>query len=211
MDGKRQVRIALVEDHEGTRVALRDTLRGYPTRIEVVAAFADGESLLRSSLRRLLDVAVVDLGLPGLSGGETIRALSAELPAVHCVALTVFEDEESVLDVMRAGAYGYLLKDEPDERLISAIEEAAVGSHPLSSRIAGFLIAEARRSPPKIVLTDREEQVARALAEGASYLECADRLGIALGTVQDHVKRIYRKLDVGSKKEVRLWLERRAG
>jgi DNA-binding NarL/FixJ family response regulator len=200
------LRIALVEDHAATRTAMEQNLRDYSGRVELLGAFADAEAYLASPVRERVQVALVDLGLPGMDGCALIGALSREAPDARMIALTVFDDEDTVFDVMSAGACGFLLKDEPADRLVRAVEEAASGMHPLSSRVTRFLIQEVVRRVPKVLLTERETELAQALSDGASYADCAERMGIALGTVQDYVKRIYRKLDVNSKQELRHWM-----
>ncbi|MBX7097730.1 MAG: response regulator transcription factor [Myxococcaceae bacterium] len=200
------VRVALVEDHPATREALVRLLEAFPQRARLVCAVPDAESFLRSGKLKDVQVVLADLMLPGKSGSELIAELSTSAPELRCLALTAFDSEQQVLEAIRAGAYGYLLKDEPPERLVSAVEEAAAGAHPVSSRVAGFLFTHTRRAPAPVTLSDREEELARALADGLSYQECAARMGIAIGTVQDYVKRLYRKLDVSSKKEVRAWV-----
>jgi DNA-binding NarL/FixJ family response regulator len=201
------IRVALVEDHAATRDALVTELSDFSDRLQLVAAFADARVFLRASSTLRVDVVLVDLGLPSLSGTEAIEALARTMPNVRAIALTAFSDEKSVVEAIRAGAYGYLLKDEPIERLVRAIEEAAAGENPVSSRVAGFLIARARRAPPPVALSDRETELSVALADGLSYAECGARMGVTLGTVQEYVKRLYRKLDVNSRKEVREWVE----
>ncbi len=199
------VLVALVEDHQATRAALEAEIRAAP-QLKLVRAVGSAEELLKGLTATPFHVALVDLHLPGLSGAELIQQVGTQLPEVRCVALSSFDDEERVIEAVRSGAYGYLLKDEPHARLVQAVTEAAAGEHPVSSRVAGFLFTQARRAPAPVALSDREEELARALAEGDSYAECAQRMGIALGTVQDYVKRLYRKLDVNSKKEVRAWV-----
>lgn len=205
----RPVHVALVEDHEATRQALAAELRSASSQVASVVAFADGEACLAMPRLQTIEVALVDVRLPGISGSETIRRLTKVAPAIRSIALTVFEDGPTVLEVIGAGAVGYLLKSEPRERLLLAIGEAAAKQHPISSRVAGYLLTQLR-VPAASPLTERELELASILAEGASYAEAAARLGIALGTVQAHVKSIYRKLDVNSKSEVRTWLQRHA-
>jgi DNA-binding NarL/FixJ family response regulator len=201
------IRVAIVEDHAATRDALRADLSDFPGRLEVAAAFGDARVFVRACSTLLIDVALVDLGLPGMSGTEAIEALARIMPNARAIALTAFSDEKSVVEAIRAGAYGYLLKDEPLERLVRAIEDAAAGETPVSSRVAGFLIARARRAPPPVALSERESELSVALADGLSYAECGARMGVSHGTVQEYVKRLYRKLDVNSRKEVREWVE----
>lgn len=187
---------------------MRTSLEEFADRIEVVGALASAEAFLGTCDELRVDVALIDLGLPGLSGMELIRQLADSRPRLRSLAWTVFQDEQTVSDTIRAGAYGFLLKDEPTTRLVQAIEEAAAGEHPISSRIAGFLFAHVRLGLPLVRLTARETELAAALAEGLSYAECGQRMGISVGTVQDHVKRLYPKLNVSTKSGVRAWVGR---
>lgn len=198
------LRVALVEDHAGTREALVHGLADHPERVQVVGVFASGEGFLGAEPDA--DVVLVDLGLPGMSGVQVIGAVTRERPAMRSVALTIFDDEDTVVEALAAGAGGFLLKDEPIDRVLSAIEEVTWGGRPLSSAVAGFLIERALRFSPPVILTEREAEVAEALAAGLSYADCGRMLGIATSTVQDFVKRIYKKIDIRSKRELRLWL-----
>lgn len=205
----RPVHVALVEDHHATRETLAGELRAAVEHIGSVLAVADGESLLSAPGLAGVEVALVDLRLPGMSGAAVISRLGEVAPHIRAVALTVFDDAPSVFEVISAGAVGYLLKTEPFDRLLQAIAEAAERQHPVSSRVAGYLLTQLRPGTPPL-LTERELELAAVLSEGASYADCASRLDIALGTVQHHVKSIYRKLDVNSKQEVRAWMQRNA-
>jgi DNA-binding NarL/FixJ family response regulator len=213
--GQPVIRVVLVEDRAAIRAEIERVLARFAERVSLVHSFADGESLVAAVAARHADrapatfaVALVDLGLPGISGFDVIEALSAHAPDVRAVALTIFDDEASVLQALQAGAYGYLLKDEPAQRLVQAIEEAAAGEHPISSRVAGFLVARVAAERTRVLLSDRETELASSLARGLTYAECATQMGIALGTVQEYVKRLYRKLDVNSRHEVRQWVSR---
>ena len=203
-----RIRLCVVEDHERTRTNLVVLLSAYPDRYDVVSAFADAPALLRSDAKNEVDVALIDLGLPGVGGAELIRSLTVQCPRVRAIALTVFNDAESVLDALAAGARGFMLKDEPLEVLLRAIDDVVTDKYPLSSNITRFLVEEMLPTRLRGALTDRELEVAKALAAGASYAECAAALGITVGTIQDHVKRIYRKLDVTTKRELQVRLER---
>jgi DNA-binding NarL/FixJ family response regulator len=198
-----RLRVGFVEDHAATRTAIARVIENYSDRIERVETFASGEAFLESDL--CFDAVLVDLGLPGISGSHLIRKLVREAPALKSIAFTVFGDDANVLAALEAGASGFLLKEETPDRLVRAIEEASLGLRPLSSNVTRCLIDRALRFSPRITLSPREEELARALADGSSYVQCSERLGIRLGTVQDYVKNIYRKLDVRSKRELRLW------
>src|SRR4051794_14550877 len=108
-----RIRVALVEDHKATHEALQQTLWDYSSRIELVAIAPDAETFLRSGAQRSIDVALFDLGLPGMNGCAAIQSLEETQPQVRSLALSAYDDEDTVLDAIRAGACGYLLKDEP--------------------------------------------------------------------------------------------------
>jgi DNA-binding NarL/FixJ family response regulator len=203
----RRLRVALVEDHDATREELVLALGRFAERLDLVEAFGQAEAFLASPALESVDVALVDLRLPQQTGVELIRRLAETHPQIRAIALTAFDDEQTVIDVLQAGAFGYLLKDESMVRIVSAVEEAAAGEHPVSSRIAGFLVSRLRADQPSISLSARETQLARELAKGRTYGECAAAMDIGIGTVQDHVKSLYRKLRVRSRAEVRTWVE----
>lgn len=180
----------------------------FSERVRIAAAFPDAESFLRSAALQKVGVALVDLGLPRMSGVDLIERLGEVAPRIRAIALTAFEDKATVLRALESGAHGYLLKDEPIERVVRAVEEAAAGEHPVSTRVVGFLISQVRKTKQHVALTFREEELAVRLAEGLGYAECAEQMGIGLGTVQTHVKTLYRKLEVSSRAEVRDWVRR---
>ncbi len=168
--------------------------------------FAEGLELAR---HYCFAVALIDLGLPDAPGVELIRALTASKPSVRCLAFTVLADRDSVLEAVSAGAVGYLLKDDSPERLATQLVDCVQGNAPVSSGIAGYLLDACRSGSPSAgllaTLTARETEVLSLIARGTSYQQCADQLGIGLGTVQTHVKAVYRKLDIGNKAEAAAW------
>ena len=168
-------RIALVEDHDATRAALVESLADHADRVRLVATFADAESLLRSRGLSEIDLVLMDLGLPGMSGSEATRRLAEVAPRIRVLVLTAFDDARSLFGALASGAHGYLVKDESTARIVAALEEASAGEHPISSRVAGFLITRARRAPPPVSLSEREEELARALADGLTYADAASR------------------------------------
>ena len=199
----------MVEDHAATLEALCAELRRFPDRIAIVDTFADAESALNAPLENV-DVVLVDLQLPGIGGTELIVELASRPAMPTCVALTGFSDERTVLETVEAGAFGYLLKTEPPERIVSCIEDAARGANPISSRVAGYLFSKARSLKPPVMLSKRERELALHLGDGLSYAECAAEMGLSYGTVQTYVKKLYRKLDVNTKREVQAWIARYA-
>ncbi len=155
------------------------------------------------------DLALVDLSLPDGSGNEVIRRLARACPACTIVVATIFDDDEHLFPALRAGAHGYLLKDEPPELLAKQLLGIREGRPPLSPAVARRMLShfreeEARQPDTKVALSPREREVLRQLARGISIAAIAQEMGISHHTVGDHVKNIYRKLNITSRAEAAL-------
>jgi len=204
-------RVLLVEDDSRLRSQLAAALRrldGLRIVGEVEAA-EPALALLRRGLK--VDAALVDLGLPGMSGQELISNVKASWPRVELLVLTGFADEESIYEALRAGATGYLLKDAGPAAIASAIDEVCSGGAPMSPGIARRVLGSfhARGQGPEPDLTHREREVLDLLIRGASYAMIGQGLGISTNTFQIHIKSIYRKLEVSTKSEATLVAIRR--
>jgi DNA-binding NarL/FixJ family response regulator len=205
-------RVLLVEDDAALRAGLAAALRLRP-HLRIVGDAAAAEpalALLRDGLE--VDVALVDLRLPGMSGQELISIVKAAWPRIELVVLSGFADDDSVYQALRAGATGYLMKDASPMAIAAAIDEVCNGGVPMSPAIARRLLAnfQARHeAAPQADLTDRERQVLDLLTRGASYALIGRGLGISTNTVQSHIRAIYRKLEVSTKSEATLVAIRR--
>jgi DNA-binding NarL/FixJ family response regulator len=196
------IRVLIADDQALFREGLR-TLLGAHADLEVVAEAANGEEAVLMAGSYRPDVVLMDLRMPVLDGVAATRRLTAARLACRVIALTTFDDDETVFDALRAGAVGYLLKDVGSERLVEAIRAAARGESFLQPAIASKVLAEFNRlsraaPPPAEVpeLSEREREVLRHLARGASNKEIAAQLDIAEGTVKNHVTSILGKLGV---------------
>ena len=202
MAGK-AARVLVVEDHAGTREALCTGLR--LGGVEVCGDYGSGEAALAHAVAARPDVALVDLGLPGLSGAQTIRCLRALLPELHVLVLSVFEEESRIIEAIEAGAEGYLLKETAIGEVRRAVEQVREGLAPLAPEVARFVLRRLRDSNPKHGdaphVSEREREILTMLARGHSYASVANALELKVGTIQTHVKNIYRKLEVCSKAE----------
>jgi DNA-binding NarL/FixJ family response regulator len=153
------------------------------------------------------DVLVVDLGLPDGNGADLIRRAVQRRPDCDALVLTVFGDDQHVIDAIEAGATGYLLKDSPVGELARCIRELRAGGAPISPSIARRLLARMRAPADKPAaagaspLTEREAEILRLVAKGLSFAEVGGALDISAHTVVAHVKKIYRKLSVHSRGE----------
>jgi len=178
--------------------------------IQVVRAGTLAEARRQLEAGMSPDLALVDLGLPDGSGVDLIRQLAQHHPGCAMVVTTLFGDDAHLFPALRAGAQGYLLKDQPADRLGAALEGILRGEPPLSPAIAQRLLrafSEAPRpAPPHELetLTAREREVLVLVSKGCRLPELAERLQISRHTVSDHLKNIYRKLNINSRAEAAL-------
>ncbi len=196
--------VAIVEDRREIRENLRVLIDG-TEGFRCVGAFASMEEGLGGLDRNLPQVLLLDIELPGMSGIEGMRILRQRHPALNILILTVYEDDDRVMDALCAGACGYLLKRTSPARLIESIREAATGGAPMSPEIARRVIAlfQTMRPPSGAGydLTPHEIRILRLLVEGHNYKTAAVELGVSVNTIATHIKRIYEKLEVHSKSE----------
>ena len=151
------------------------------------------------------DVALVDIGLPGMSGTEGLALLQQRYPKIALVMLTVYEDDERIFQAICAGAGGYLLKKTPPRKLLDSIEEVLHGGAPMSPEVARRVLELFREfRPPQHVscdLTPHELRLLKLLVEGHNYQSAAAELGVSFSTINFHMQNIYGKLQVHSKSE----------
>ena len=194
--------ISLVEDDDDYRELLRRSISS-TKELRLVSAYATGEEALKRLPREKPTVALVDIKLPAMDGIECVRRLRLVDPplATHFMMLTGHEDNNLIFDSLRAGAHGYLLKDQTTaNKLVTAIKEVAAGGAPITPIIARKIIAHFEgHSAPVSSLSNREHDVLRRLADGLMYKEIAIDLLISMNTVRKHVGAIYDKLHVRSR------------
>jgi DNA-binding NarL/FixJ family response regulator len=151
------------------------------------------------------DILLLDIHLPGVSGSEGVRLLRERHGRLQVLMLTVFAEEARIFESLCNGACGYLLKKTPPARVLEAIREAHHGGSPMSPEIARKVVAALQLSgpldKPDQALTPHEARILRMLADGDSYQEVGDRLGVTVNTVRNHIRRIYEKLHVHTKSE----------
>jgi len=193
------LRVVVVEDHALTREGMNTALAG---AFDVVGEAADGISGAELIARLKPDVAVIDLGLPGMDGIEVTREVRRTVPGTHVVIMTMIDVEDEVLAALAAGADAYCLKSSPIETLIDAVRIAGGGGAYFDPRIAHVVLRRfsARpASPQNSPLTPREVDVLRAIADGHANTEIAEELNIGLGTVKGHIRDILEKLSAADR------------
>mgnify|MGYP002381124143 CR=1 FL=1 len=192
--------MAIVEDDPSVRNGLRSIVDNAPG-LSCAIAVASGEEALEQIPPLEPDVVLMDIKLPGISGIACIAGLAALLPSLEILMLTVFEDTDKIVQSIRAGATGYLLKHTPGEKLIEAIQDAYNKKSPMSPEIARRIVEELQKPSPLAKLSPREREIITGMAQGLTYKEIAANLGISTETVRTHIHNMYRKLRVRSAAE----------
>lgn len=206
-DRPAKVRIVVIDDHTLFRRGITALLARVPD-FEVVGEAADGFEGIKAVAAGKPDVVLLDLNMPGISGVEATQAILRETPGAHIVILTVSEEAEDLMAVLRAGALGYLLKNIESDFLVDSIRRAASGDSVMSPEMTGKLLRELRAGTDTAAvpeLSPREREIVACLTRGASNKEIARDLGVAESTVKIHVQHILRKLDLTSRVQVAVW------
>jgi DNA-binding NarL/FixJ family response regulator len=201
------IRVMVVDDHPMWRegVARDLTEAGY----EVAAAVGEGRQAVRVSASVRPDVVVLDLQLPDLSGVDVIRGLVGAVPEIRILVLSASGEQQDVLDAVKAGATGYLLKSAAREEFLDAVRRTAAGDAVFTAGLAGLVLGEYRRlasatasDPDAPRLTERETEILRLVAKGLSYKQIAERLTLSHRTVQNHVQNTLGKLQLHNRVEL---------
>lgn len=197
----RRIRVLIVDDHELVRSGLRFFLLAFDD-LELVGEASGGEEAVEICTQSRPDVILLDLMMSGMSGIETTRVLRERCPYIRIIALTNFQDPDSVQGALQAGVTGYLLKNVNATELSGAIRAAYRGQPILAPEATQALIsATTRPETPKYDLTPREREVLTLLVEGMSNAEIARHLTIGLSTVKFHVSSTFSKLGISSRAE----------
>lgn len=207
------IRVLLVDDHALFRSGIKSLLQRHP-EFEIVGEAGDGMEGVKRAAQLRPDVVLLDLHMPGLSGRDAAAMMAEEAPESHVLMLTVSEDAEDLIETLRAGACGYLLKNIEAETLTAAITKAAAGESVISPQMMGKLVQGVRGAPPKASteaaapavvaselnkLSPREREILVLVARGQSNKEIARTLDLAESTVKIHVQNVLRKLGLTSR------------
>ncbi len=205
--------ILLLEDLPEIRAWLRLLLlQVFPSaQISEAARVSDAMSLIQAIQ---FDLAMVDLGLPDGSGRDVVEKLRELQPEAQSVVVTIHDDDDHLFPALQAGAYGYILKEQPRELIAEQLQRISQGEPPLSPSIARKVIAHFASQPkpadlmPHVQLTERESEVLLRVAKGFTLPEIGVQLSLSRHTIADYVKQIYRKLNVSSRAEAALEAQR---
>jgi DNA-binding NarL/FixJ family response regulator len=202
----------IVDDHQLFRAGVRAELEGL---VEIVGDAETVDEAARLILDTSPDVVLLDVHMPDGGGVEVIRRTAPELPSTRFLALSVSDDAEDVIAVIRAGARGYVTKTISGDELADAIRRVHEGDAVFSPRLAGFVLDAFAGAPPSTPdseldqLTPREREILQHIARGYMYKEIAHRLGISAKTVEAHVSAVLRKLQLTSRHELSRWAAER--
>lgn len=222
-----RIRVFVVEDQTKILKNQLRLLEGHP-EIEIVGTALSGEAALEEVPRVTPDVLLLDLGLPRMSGIDVTREVKASHPSVEILIFTIFDEEDKVLEAVKAGASGYLLKGATVDKIIEAIKEVRAGGTVIQPNLARRLLRHFRvepdaapaspepaaepsiadgasdamqEDPPLKPLSDREREILQLIAKGISNSEAARMLNLSKATIRTHLEHIYRKLEVTNRVE----------
>jgi DNA-binding NarL/FixJ family response regulator len=209
--GDRRIRLMVVDDHPMWRGGIVRDLEGSP--YEVVAEAGDGAQALRLAAATRPELVVLDLHLPDLGGVAVIRGLLSAVPEIRILILSASGEYQDVLDAVKAGASGYLLKSAGAAEFREALDRTVLGEPVFTPGLAGLVLGEFRRlaaekprpspdNPQLTQLTQRETEVLRLVASGLSYKQIAQRLTLSHRTVQNHVQNTLNKLQLHNRVEL---------
>jgi DNA-binding NarL/FixJ family response regulator len=193
----RPIRILIVDDHPVVRDGIRGLFAGDPA-FEVVGEASNGREAVSRTEAFHPDVVLMDLRMPELDGVGATREIVDRGLGARVLILTTYDTESDVLLAIEAGATGYLLKDATRDELIHAVQAAAAGESVLSPTIAGQLMGQMRR-PPHEALSNRELEILKIVARGATNKEAASQLFISEATIKTHLLHVYEKLGVNDR------------
>jgi len=201
------IKVGIVEDNKTVREGFETLLNRTPG-FQCVCACGTVADALKRIPKAQPDVVLMDIQLPDATGVECTAKIKQQMPAVHIVIVTVYEDSERIFQALRAGACGYLLKRAEPEKVIAAVREALEGGVPMTPEIARKVIGQFRQQAATVSqvedLTDREREVLEFVMHGLGNKAIADRLSVTVAAVKWHLQHIYEKLHVHSRTEAAL-------
>jgi len=199
------IRIIIAEDQSDIRMVLQAYV-SFDPEMECVQVFEDGQSAWNwfSQTREKIDVALLDIDMPGLNGIELVEKIKSKSPETQCLMCTIYEDSDRIFNALQAGASGYLLKKSSSNQILEAIRDIYSGGSPMSSEIARRVVQSFNKQKPGTEiqsLSPREMEILKQLEKGYLYKEIANTLNISVETVRRHVHNIYEKLHVSNRTE----------
>jgi DNA-binding NarL/FixJ family response regulator len=198
------IRVAIVEDDVEIRNMVSELIQS-DSNYKLSGIYGSSEEFLKYFTNNIPDVVILDIHLPGINGIECLKKAKVQLPDIQYIMFTVFEDDDSVFEALRAGATGYFLKKSTPSAIFDAIQNVYDGGSPMSPEIARKVIINLQQGNKTIhsqyveLLTPRENEILTALSKGLRYKDISDKLFISMDTVRSHIRNIYEKLQVNNR------------
>ena len=197
-----EIKVSLIEDEELIRISLSGLIENYPG-LELYQMAEKVETFMAIEMPEAPDILLLDIGLKGgMTGLQGIRLIKQKYPSVEIIMLTTFDDADRIFKALCGGASAYLTKESPFLKIVEAIHTVHHGGSYMSPSIARKVVNYFSPSKKKTQLTPRQQQIVQGVVDGLSYKLVADKLMISTETVRDHIKKIYRKLEINSKTEL---------
>lgn len=197
------IHVSIAEDLPEIRKALEQMLQSQEDMV-LLSSSETGEDAAAAIVTVQPDVAILDINMPGITGIECIQKIKNKCPATQFMIFTIYENDEKIFDALAAGASSYMLKKTPPDKMIEAIKELYNGGSPMSNMVARKVISYFKQSNNNTTLsslTNKENEILVLLSKGFLYKEIAAKLSITVGTVTQHIHKIYDKLHVTNKTE----------
>ncbi len=194
------INVGIIEDNRYMRDGWK-ALINLEEDLRVVGGFGSCEQAFASDIIKKVDLIIMDIGLPGMSGIEGVRYIRKYYPDIVMIMATVFDDDQHVFDALKAGAMGYLMKKVSPEELVEAIRDAWRGGSPITPNIARKVIQTFHSGNTDEELSERELQILEKLATGCSYNAIGREIFLSTDGVRYHIRNIYQKLQVHSRSE----------
>lgn len=197
------ITVAIIEDITDYREAVASLLNR-SEEFACIASYPDAEMAIKELAGQCPDIAMVDIGLPGMNGIELVKFIHKHCPSTLCMMCTAYDEDEKVFEALEAGAHSYILKSSSPSRILDALLELHRGGSPMSSEVARKVVMAFQKrneANEQVKLTEREKQIMDQLAKGLLYKEIAAKLNIGIETVRSHCFRIYDKLHANNRTE----------
>ncbi len=199
-----RIRVLIVDDHSVVRRGLEQLLE-ITTDIDVVGTASNGHEAIASVGELRPDVVLMDLSMPELDGVEATRQIAARFPESRVLVLTSFSEQSRILDVIAAGADGYLLKHSDPDEITAAVRSVHAGEAPLDPKAARALLDSRRTRRETVALSEREREVLLLVRDGLANKQIARQLGITERTVKAHLTKIFQRIDTTGRTQAAIW------
>ena len=195
------ITVGIVEDIEAARINIEQLLLN-SSEFKLSGSFDNAEDAVEYFVTQPVDVIIMDINLPGMSGIECVRQIKDKQPGTQILMFTIFEDSERIFEALRAGANGYLVKRTEPNKLLEALKELYEGGAPMSAMIAKKVVSSFQsQEKSNFNLTDTENKILQLLSKGFLYKEVSSKLEISEASIRKRIHQIYEKLHVSNRTE----------